>query len=209
MKPKLLIVGDGGHGLVVADAAIEQDLWSDIAFLDDNLNGELQIPTCKIVGQTADAASLVDCYQDLFVAIGDNKRRLELIDENLKNGFNIPIIFHPKSIVSSYSTIGVGSFLAANSIIGVGAKIGKGCIINTSATVDHENILFDGVHISPGAHLGGSVRVGSCSWIGIGANVREQVSIGEEVVVGAGAAVISHVEDKQLMLGVPAVKKEF
>ena len=204
MKPNLLIVGAGGHGLVVADAAIALDNWSEIAFLDDKLEGKLLIPTCKIIGQTADASSLVGRYQDLFVAVGNNKRRLELINENLKNNFNIPTISHPKSIVSSYSSVGVGSFLAANSFIGVGARVGNGCIVNTSATVDHENLLSDGVHISPGAHLGGGVKVGSYSWIGIGANVRENISIGSNVIVGAGASVIKNIADNTQVLGVPA-----
>ncbi len=207
MKPKLLIIGAGGHGLVVADAAQEQGSWSEIAFLDDEVKGELIIANCKVVGVTADASSLLHQYQNLFVAIGDNKRRLQLIKERMSDGFNIPIIIHPSSVVSTNAEIGSGSFIAANSVVGVGAKLGKGCIINTGATVDHENLLSDGVHVSPGAHLGGGVRVGSCSWIGIGASVREQVSIGNDVIVGAGAAVVSNAEDKQQMLGVPACKK--
>ena len=37
MKRKLLILGAGGHGLVVADAATKQDRWSEVRFLDDNV----------------------------------------------------------------------------------------------------------------------------------------------------------------------------
>ncbi len=207
MKPKLLIIGAGGHGLVVADAALEQELWSEIAFLDDEVNGELLMPKCKVIGETADARGLHGEYNDLFVAIGDNKCRLKLINEFMSIGFNIPIIKHPSSVVCANAEIGSGSFLAANSVVGVGSKLGKGCIINTGATVDHENILSDGVHVSPGAHLGGGVHVGNCTWIGIGASVREQITIGNDVIVGAGAAVVNNVEDKQQMLGVPACKK--
>ena len=206
MKPKLLIIGAGGHGMVVADAAQEQGLWSEIAFLDDVVKGELLASSCKVVGVTSDANSLLHQYQNLFVAIGDNKRRLQLIKERMNDGFKIPIIVHPSSVVSAYVAIGSGSFIAANSVVGVGAKLGMGCIINNGATVDHENLLSDGVHVSPGAHLGGGVRVGNCSWIGIGASVREQISIGDDVIVGAGAAVVSNVEDNQQMLGVPATK---
>jgi sugar O-acyltransferase (sialic acid O-acetyltransferase NeuD family) len=207
MKPKLLIVGAGGHGLVVADTALEQGSWSEIAFLDDEVKGGLLISSCKVVGVTADASSLLHQYQDLFVAIGDNKRRIQLIKERMSDGFSVPYIVHPSSVICAGTAIGVGSFVAANSVVGVGVKLGKGCIINTGATVDHESVLSDGVHVSPGAHLGGGVRVGSCTWIGIGASVREQITIGNDVVVGAGAAVVSNVDDKQQMLGVPACKK--
>ena len=67
--------------------------------------------------------------------------------------------------------------------------------------------MSDGVHISPGAHLGGAVKVGRYSWIGIGASVREQTAIGENVIVGAGAAVVDDVEDNMRMFGVPARPK--
>jgi len=60
------------------------------------------------------------------------------------------------------------------------------------------------VHISPGARLAGGVCVGDLSWIGIGASVRQLVTIGARVVVGAGAAVVSDVPDDFTVVGVPA-----
>ena len=56
-----------------------------------------------------------------------------------------------------------------------------GVIINTSAFVDHDCVLADGVHISPGVHLAGGVTIGERSWIGIGASVRQLVSVGADV----------------------------
>ena len=203
MKRKLLILGAGGHGLVVADAATKMGLWSEVKFLDDNENFKPQIQSI-VIGKITDLIKFKDKFQDVFVAIGDNNYRLKLIKEIVNVGINIPVIQHPSSIVSSYTEIGSGCFLAANSVLGVGAKLGQGCIINCGATVDHENILSDCVHISPGAHLGGETKVGECSWVGIGASIREQVSIGANVMVGAGAAVVGDVEDNLQVAGVPA-----
>jgi hypothetical protein len=33
--------------------------------------------------------------------------------------------------------------------------------VNTASSVDHDSVLGDGVHVSPGAHLAGRVHVGS------------------------------------------------
>ena len=63
-------------------------------------------------------------------------------------------------------------------------------IINTSASVDHECMIEDGVHICPGAHLAGKVSVGRGSWVGIGSSVVERVKIGTGAMIGAGAAVV-------------------
>ena len=65
-------------------------------------------------------------------------------------------------------------------------------------------MLAEGVHVSPGAHLGGCVQIGRASWIGIGASVRELKVIGEQVMVGAGAAVVGNVPDGVTVTGVPA-----
>ena len=46
--------------------------------------------------------------------------------------------------------------------------------------------------------------MGECGWIGIGAAIRHGVSVGANVQVGAGAAVVSDVPDDLLVAGVPA-----
>jgi acetyltransferase-like isoleucine patch superfamily enzyme len=70
--------------------------------------------------------------------------------------------------------------------------------------VDHECVLADGVHVGPGAHLGGRVQVGRAAWIGIGAVVRDRARVGAGALVGAGAVVIRDVPDHVVAYGVPA-----
>lgn len=53
----------------------------------------------------------------------------------------------------------------AGAIVNCCTKIGKGYIVNTGSTIDHDNNIGDFVHISPGAHLAGTVKVGQCSWL--------------------------------------------
>ncbi|WP_231884173.1 acetyltransferase [Synechococcus sp. MIT S9504] len=48
------------------------------------------------------------------------------------------------------------------------------------------------------------MQVGSCSWIGIGASVIQQICIGDDVTVGAGAAVVRDLPDGVTAVGVPA-----
>ena len=62
----------------------------------------------------------------------------------------------------------------------------------------------DHVHISPGAHLAGNVRVGELSHIGIGASIVQGIRIGKGVIIGAGAAVIDDIPDHVTAVGVPA-----
>ena len=48
--------------------------------------------------------------------------------------------------------------------------------------------ISDYVHISPGVHLGGTVRIGTETWIGIGAIVSNNIDICGKSIVGAGSS---------------------
>jgi sugar O-acyltransferase (sialic acid O-acetyltransferase NeuD family) len=186
---RLIIIGAGGHGRVVADATDQQ-----VVFLDDNL--ELD----GVVGSINQLDQIKEKGESIIVAIGDNKTRMEI----LSKCENTTTIIHPSAVISESATIGDGAVVFANVVINPNSTIGRGCILNTASTVDHDCVLGDGVHISPGAHLGGNVTVGDCSWIGIGASVKHGVTIGKNVMVGAGAAVVNDITDSVTVVGVPA-----
>ena len=60
------------------------------------------------------------------------------------------------------------------------------------------------VHVCPGVRLAGHVIVESGAFIGIGATVVQNVRIGFEAVIGAGAVVIADVDPMTTVVGVPA-----
>jgi acetyltransferase-like isoleucine patch superfamily enzyme len=95
----------------------------------------------------------------------------------------------------------------AGVVINTGSRIGRFVIVNTGATVDHDNLIEDGVHISPGCHLAGNVICRADAFIGTGASIIPRIQIGARVVIGAGAAVISDVPPDVLAVGCPAVVK--
>ena len=200
----LLIIGAGGHGKVVADSANCTHQWEKIVFLDDQFPEVKKQMGFQIIGRISDRLQLLEKYGSAVVAIGDNARRIKLMDELAALGYQLPAIIHPFANVSHYAEIAEGSVVIAGAVINAGVRIGRGCIINTGATVDHDCNLAAGVHISPGVNLAGEVTVGEGSWIGTGAVVIPGISIGRYAVVGAGAVVISDVADKQKVVGVPA-----
>lgn len=202
MKSKLLIIGAGGHGKVVAEIALKMNRWSQIAFLDNDESRRSAL-NFDVIGKSDDAFRYIGGY-DLFVAIGDNRIREELQEKLEKAGANIPILIHPQSIIGNDVSIGMGTVLMAGSIINCCSKVGKGCIVNTGATIDHDNEIEDYVHLSPGTHLAGNVRIGKGTWIGIGGLVSNNVSIITRSIIGAGAVVIKDINTAGTYVGVPA-----
>lgn len=201
MKDELLIIGASGNGKVVADIAIKMDKWQSIVFLDDDHS----IKSCmglKIIGKSDDAFT----YQkdaDIFVAIGNNATR-EKTQEMLEiEGASIATLIHPSAVIGTDVEIGTGTAIMAGVVINSSVNIGKGCIVNTGATLDHDNVIEDYVHISPGANLAGTVCIGRGSWIGIGSIVSNNVNICSECKVGAGAVVVKDITEPGTYVGVP------
>lgn len=200
---RLVIVGAGGHGKVVADTAMQMRQWDSIEFVD-LLYPELErIGPWNVVAKNLEELDRNE-LTNFIIAVGDNKLRLSLHNSALVLGFEPTTIIHPSAYVSPYVSIGAGSVIFAHAVVHIGADLGACSIINTASTIDHDCVLGKSVHVSPGAHLAGEVSVGDFSWVGIGAVVKQQINIGNSVTVGAGASVVSNIDDHLVIIGVPA-----
>ena len=73
-----------------------------------------------------------------------------------------------------------------------------------ACTLDHDVVLGEGVYLSPGVNLAGTVVVEEGAFIGIRATVAPGVRIGAWATVGAGAVVLHDVAPGDTVVGVPA-----
>lgn len=202
---RLLIIGGGGHGRVVADAAERSGGKSvEIAFLDDGYPALAMAGPWKVIGRFADLEGLRARFDACIPALGEARLRLSLLERARAAGFKLPVVVHPQAVLSQYARLEHGSFVAAGAAVIIGSELGPGCIVNTGATVDHDCRLAAGVHVCPGAHLAGSVEIGARTWFGIGAVARQGVRIGADVIVAAGAVCLEDVRDGVTVSGVPA-----
>lgn len=143
---------------------------------------------------------IANTYDLVMVAIDHNSTRLFKLRQLQRAGGCFNPLIHPSEVVSRYAEIGVGTVVIANAVINAFAILGEGCIGNTAACLEHDCVLADGVHISPGAKLVGAIMSGQQNWVGIGVQVKPRVSIGHNAVVGAGATVINNVLAHQIVV---------
>lgn len=140
------------------------------------------------------------------IAIGNphGRVRLRIHDRLVSEGLIPTTIAHPTAYIEPTAEIGEGCQFMAGSYVGAEARLGRQCIVNTNASVDHEDILGDGVELAPGATLCGLVHIGINGWVCAGATVLPRIRIGEDAVVGAGAVVNRDVPPGERVVGVPA-----
>lgn len=204
---RVLIIGAGGHGQVVADIFLQmQAAGSDIkpvGFLDDDpsLLG-VQFLDLPVLGALKDVWKIE--HDGLIVAIGSNRTRQAIFIEMQKQGESIATAQHPKAIIASGVEVGPGCMIMAGVVVNTGSTIGQNTILNTSCTVDHHCHLAAHSHIAPGVHLGGEVAIMEGALLGIGATVMPRRQVGAWATVGAGSVVHSNVPDHSTVAGVPA-----
>lgn len=195
---RLVIIGAGGHGRVVASVA-NLNGYKEIIFLDDNLSLD------SISGAVCDYRMYSD--SDFFVAIGNNAVREKISSKLISDGINIVSMIHPKAIVDETVVIGKGSIVMANAVINAGATIGEGCIINTSSVIEHDCVIGGYSHVSVSSVLAGTVSIGVRCFIGANATIINNISVCDDVTVGAGAVVVKNINNAGIYIGVPAVLK--
>lgn len=197
--PGLLILGAGGHGRVVADAALCSGQWARVFASDRDASrcqGELIAGVAALPLDVARTQS--SC---VHVAIGSAAAR-----EKEAAGLDAPLttVIHPRAAVSPHASLGDGCFVGAQAVVGPCAVLGRCVIVNHGAVVDHDVSVGDFSHVAPLAALGGGVHVGKRVLIGSGASVRPGLRIGDDVVIGAGAAVCEDLSEPGSYAGVPA-----
>ena len=199
---QLLLFGAGGHGRVVAEAAMLAGVWALINASDRNKDlcvGEL-LPGIPLLDDAA--AGLID--GGVHIAIGDNAARER--EASLWGTSRLVSILHPSAQVSKFSVVANGCFVAATAVLAAGSDLAVGVIVNHGAVVDHDVEVGAFSHIAPNATLGGRSRVGQRVFIGAGAVILPSISVADDITVGAGSVVLSDLLQAGTYAGSPARK---
>ncbi len=143
---------------------------------------------------------------EFAIAIGGKygRDRLELADWLTCEGLRPTNVIHAAAIVEPSAQCELGSQVLAGAVVGAAARLGRQSILNTRASLDHDSVAGNGVHIGPGATICGAVTIGDGSFIGAGATVLPFVLIGCDAIIGAGSVVNRNIPDGATVVGVPA-----
>lgn len=160
-----LILGRGGFGTQLNDWLLDEG-WGSADFLDDNapdaVGGLRDYPDPAILHPGRPA----------FVALGDNKLRVELLQKLTAAGYATPVFISDAASVSPSAVLEPGCIIMPRAYVGAGVHLGVGSIINAGAIVDHDAALGRGVHVAPGGIVKAGAEVAEYAKVDSGEVVR-------------------------------------
>lgn len=204
-----IIVGAGGHAVVLADALLAADAQL-LGFTDsDPARHGATLCDFPVLGDD-DALAAYDPRSTWLVnGLGslDNcsPSARSCIHQTLTaRGWRFSSVIHPGACVSRFAQLGAGVQVMAGCIVQAGACIGDGAILNTRSVIEHDTTVGAWSHVAPGATVCGNVQLGEYCHVGAGAVIRQGVQLGARCLIGAGAAVVQDHPGDVVLVGVPA-----
>lgn len=188
---KKVLIGNGGHAReVMAQMGIKLDRFVDDQYVND---------------ETFPISELDPEKHAVMIAVANSKDRFD-IAQRLPKGIQFFTFVHPTSLVMDNVEIGEGSFIGAYSILTTNIKLGKHAILNRGNHIGHDCRIGDYFSAMPGAIVSGNVTIYSLVYMGSNSSIREKLSIHSLSTIGMNSAVVKHIEDGGVYVGVPSKK---
>jgi sugar O-acyltransferase (sialic acid O-acetyltransferase NeuD family) len=207
---KLVLIGarKDGQAHIVLDALADGVPHEVVAFLDETPSlWNTRVHGIPVLGPPSAVAKAIELgAQGAMVSIGNSRARERLGEQMRQAGLELPTLVHPRAYVAPSAVLGRGVFVGAMATVNTGARIDDLAFLPPTAFVSHHVHVEAGATLSPGVTLGGRCRVGRRAFLGLGAIVLPDRTIGDDAVVGAGAVVIHDVAPGAMVAGSPAGK---
>jgi sugar O-acyltransferase (sialic acid O-acetyltransferase NeuD family) len=133
--------------------------------------------------------------------------RMLVFDSLARAGLRFPPVVAPSATVQGRVALGDGSVVLDGAVIATGSRLGRICIVNTKASVDHDCVLGDDVHVAPGATVSGEVEIGDGGLVGAGATLVHGIRVCAATLIGAGATVVDDLAVPGTYVGTPARRR--
>jgi sugar O-acyltransferase (sialic acid O-acetyltransferase NeuD family) len=209
---RLVILGAGGDGLVLAEAAIQaaaagrSPAWQIEGFLDDaypeggTFEGFAVLGTLESWRSLAADVRFVPAIQK----VGDMVRRAARLESLGIPADRWATVIHPTAVVASSARIGAGVYIGAFSSVQPRCVVGDFATLRAGAALGHDADVAQHAYVGPNAVLCGRTALHRGAHLGPGAVVLDNRRVGEFSVVGIGAAVTKDVPPFTVVMGNPA-----
>lgn len=203
---RVVILGAGGDGSVLASAIDFVPDVQVVGFLDDGLSAGTIVDSRPVFGGLKAWKGLDRDFR--FIAALHKVRkmvaRVQLLEELRIPDERWVTVVDPSARVSRTAIIGRGSFIGPNVVIQPNASVGSHASVRAGASIGHDCVVGDFVYVGPNATLCGRVTIDRGAHVGPNSSVADGVTVESFSVVGIGSAVTKRVFSGHVVFGVPA-----
>lgn len=212
----IAIIGAGGFGREIKcliedinNSPQQLEKYNIIGFYDDGIEVGEKIHDLSVLG-TIEELNEYSKPLNIVVAIGTPKIKKRVVESIINKQISFPNIIHPSVIKSDNNIIlGKGNIIAAGCILTCDITIEDFIILNLACTIGHDTILKMYSSFMPSVNISGEVIVEESVYIGTGVKIINQLKIGANSIVGAGAVVSKSLPENCTAVGIPAKPIKF
>lgn len=203
MKKNCVIFGAGTYGEVYS--LYLSSIYNVIGFIDDAIRlKDTLINNIPVLGGKDYLFANIPLDTNVFIPIGNNKVRVDLLKEVSEKGYPTPSFIHPQTIIDSSVLVGKAVYILPSTSIMPLTEIGNYVMISMGVNIAHHNIIGEGCFFSQGSNIGASIKINRLAYCGIASTIMTGVKfIGENSLIGAGAVIIKDVPDYAVVVGNP------
>ena len=210
---KIVIVGAGGFGrevkMLIDQINLKECKYEFLGFYDDGFEKGTTINNNQVLGSIED---LANSSQELnvVVAIGSPEIKRKIVEKLTSANIKFPTLIHPSVLVGDeFVSIGNGCIICAGTIITCNIEIKDFVILNLMCTVGHDTVINSFASFMPSVNISGEVVIHEEVYVGTGAKIINQLEIGKQTIIGAGAVVSKTLPEKCTAVGIPAKPIKF
>jgi len=140
------------------------------------------------------------------IAIGKPTIRSRIASRLSERHATFMTLIHPSVVIYGRDTvtIGDGGFLCPGCLLTCDISLGKFCQLNLGTTICHGTQAGDYFTTAPGVNISGNVKIGNNVHLGTNCSVIHEVTITDNVTIGAGACVVDDILESGTYAGTPA-----
>lgn len=200
------IIGSAELAKQIAFWLASDNKYKCVGFFDNEHSGT--IVTGPILGTDDDVVNLYKkrVFDELIIGIGYIHFHLRelLFDTFTKEGISFSTFIHKSAFVADSANIYEGTVIYPRAVLDKDVIIEKDCIININTTVSHNSTIKGHSFLSPSCVICGRVSIGKRCFIGANSTILPEITITDDVTIGAGAVVTKSITEPGTYVGIPA-----
>jgi len=209
----IAIFGAGGFGrevkVILDDINKREPEFQFVGFYDDGVAKGTTINGYPVLGGIEELNTVSETLH-IALGIGDPKLKAKIVGKINNPNIQYPKIIHPGVLIGNDDVnIEQGTVICAGCILTSNISIAEFVTLNLMCTVGHDTKIEAFSSFMPAVNISGEVQINEKVYVGTGAKIINQLEIGAETIVGAGAVVSRSLPEKCTAVGIPAKPIKF